>query len=175
MTDVPEPKDHAYVQRKWVRLYRPGPLRALVIALATIGCVLLALSGAVVVSASSALGTRTVLAVVTLGVLGLGLWLTSRGMTAGVAVRDAGLRLTTWRTRTEVEWRQVSDIRRITTLQRLAGTPAHREGELVEVVLKNGRAVRSPVAEHGVDFVGRPEAYEIAATALIDWWAQSRP
>ena len=139
---------------RWIRLYRPGPLRVLLIGLAAFGTVAVAMVGSVVVAATRFLGERLVVSAVAVGAVGLALWSTSRLGSSGVWVGPQGIRVITPLHRRRASWPEV----------RLE----HR-ADGVWCVPLDGPDWRTPVRRRAIDFAGRAEAYDIAVTALVDW------
>lgn len=174
--DPHRPLDHDYVQRKWVRLYRPGPWR---VAVMVPTALLLVLAMTVVVTAALAtpghmLVRVTGLAVAALVAAVIGLFL-SRVLTAGVYVNDEALRMLSLRGTRVVPWSGVVDVRRVPGPLPMLGLPIRSaNAEQVVLVLTDGDDLATPVTSVSADFLGRAEAFDIAAMALERWWAAGR-
>lgn len=174
--DPHRPLDHDYVQRKWVRLYRPGPWR---VAVMVPTALLLVLAMTVVVTAALAtpghmLVRVTGLAVAALVAAAIGLFL-SRVLTAGVYVNDEALRMLSLRGTRVVPWSGVVDVRRVPGPLPMLGLPIRSaNAEQVVLVLTDGDDLATPVTSVSADFLGRAEAFDIAAMALERWWAAGR-
>lgn len=174
--DPNRPLDDDYVQRKWVRLYRPGPWRTAVIVPTVL--VLAFLTAVAMVAALSVPGSLAgrafglLVMAAFVAVLGT---ITARVMTVGVYVNDAAIRLLTLRSTRVVPWSRVVDVRRVPGPQPLLGMPwLPRHGERVLLVLADGSDLPTPVTTMSPDFAGRAEAYDVSALALERWWHDSR-
>lgn len=179
LTRTPDPNrplDHAYVQRRWTRLYRPGPWRAAVSVAAALTFALLAssaLSGTLAVPATW-LQRIVVLLVAGLLVSGVGI-LVMRTLAAGVYVTDAAVRLLTVRRTVVLPWREVRDVRRVPGRVPLLDLPFLAvEGERLLLVLADGSDLPTPLTNRSADFAGRAEAYDVAALRLERWWLAGR-
>ena len=142
---------------RWNRLYRPGPFRVLLMGIAALATVAVTVAGSVVVFSAHFLGERLVLAGILTVVVVAALWYTGRVLSAGVWVSEWGLRITTAGSSRRVPWSDANVERRS------APTDA------VWCTSPGSEAWRTPVHVRSLDFVGRAEAYDIAATALVDW------
>ncbi|MEI7779931.1 MAG: hypothetical protein WCJ42_10940 [Actinomycetes bacterium] len=159
--EQPRPRlDADFVQERWVRLYRPGPWRAMTLVGAVIACVLISTSASVIIASGRSLGERLVLLAVGILVAGGSLWLTGRGMASGVWVRDAGIRINTLRSSAILAWSDVKAVEQLDTA--------------LALVTADGRRIATGISARSLDFLARPEAYEIASTALSDWWLKHR-
>lgn len=179
LTGTPDPNrplDHAYVQRRWVRLHRPGPWRVAVSVAAVLAFALLAssaLSGTLAVPATW-LQRIVVLLVVALLVTGVGI-LVMRTLAAGVYVTDAAVRLLTVRRTVVLPWHEIRDVRRVPGRVPLLGVPLLPvDGERVQFVLSDGSDLPTPLTNRSADFAGRWEAYDVAALRLERWWLAGR-
>jgi len=147
---------------RWNRLYRPGPIRVLLMGVAALATVTVTVAGSVVVFSAHFLGERLVLATILTVAVVSALWYTGRVLSAGVWVSDWGLRITTVKSSRRVPWSEVNVERRS------APTDA------VWCTSTGSVPWRTPVHDRSLDFVGRAEAYDIAANALVDWWQGHR-
>jgi hypothetical protein len=171
--DRHRPLDGDYVQVRPVRLHRPGPWRtALVVALA-IASAWVALTAVLAVLTAQG-GTRLVVLVVVAVPVAAAWWLTSRVLTTGVYVHDRGLRQSRVLSVTEVDWPAVIDVRRVPEQVPLLGLWPRVDGERLVLVLADGTDLPTTVTTRSADFLGRAEAYDIAALALDRWWQASR-
>jgi uncharacterized membrane protein (DUF485 family) len=174
--DPHRPLDGDYVQKRWVRLYRPGPWRVAVMVPTVL---VMALAMTVVVTA--ALATPGHIAVRMTGLVvaaaiaaAIGLFLT-RILTTGVYVNDEALRMLSLRSTRVVPWSGVVDVRRVPGPQPMLGLPIRSpHAEQVVLVLSGGDDLATPVTSVSADFLGRAEAFDIAAMALERWWAAGR-
>ena len=164
------PVDDAYVQQRWMRPYRPGPLRVAA-SLLLLGALGLVLQVALLTTfrAPSALDVaiRAVSAVVLLAVLAVGF---SRCFLSGVWVSDHRVRVLRPLSTRVWSWAEVADVRSVAGPTRLLGGPIAISGLVVVLVLRDGTDVVTPVSSRSPDFLARPEAYDMAATALEGWW-----
>lgn len=171
----PGPVDDAYVQRRWIRPYRPGPFRVLGSLLCATATAFVTFSGFVATLELPTRPERLVGGVLTLSVAGsLGL-LAARALSVGVWVNDFGVRVLGLVRREQLTWAEVADVRRVQGPARLLGTPLRQAGDTVWLVLADGTDRETPVNDHSPDFLGRAEAYDMAAGAVERWFEASRP
>jgi len=168
------PLDGKYVQHAWVRLYRPGPGRLV----ATGGCALVTM---LVAALSITLATQSrglvMLAVVgAISILAIGSTaaFTVRVLSSSVYVTDFGVRVLTLRSERVLAWTDVADVRRVGVRSRPWGLLPTRDAERVVMVVRGGDDVDAHINSVDGDFLGRPEAYDIAALALERWWRDGR-
>jgi hypothetical protein len=170
----PGPLDDAYRQTRWVRPYRPGPFR-----LAACLAIVVVLLFATMVSLIAAYGSGSVLELGLRGVIAalvyVGLvWTVFRAYLSGVWVTDEGVRVVRpWSTRAW-RWGDIADVRSVPGSTRLLGTPVRVDGHVVVLVFSDGSDVETPLTDRSGDFLGRPEAYDMAATAVEGWLEQHR-
>lgn len=177
----PEPAKHpvgaAYRQVRWVRPYRPGFPRVMAVALlalivsqvAVVAVLILVTPGAPLVD-RLLLGSAALAATVGVGML-LG-----RTFASGVYVNDAGLRLVTVRRTLTAGWGEVVDVSDVEGRQALLGVPIlSLSGRAVVVTFRDLGPVRTPLTSVGPDFLGRAEAYDMAAGAVERWFSETRP
>ncbi|WP_030346280.1 hypothetical protein [Streptomyces sp. NRRL S-1022] len=155
---------------RWRRPYRPGPWRvglaALVLLLASVAlftAVLIALTGAPA-TAGAVLGVGLVIVVGALRLLRMGVWVSRRGL------RRTGLLVT----RT-VPWARVVSVRTVQQPVRWLGLPRTVQGQALALVRKDRRPEDTPplLTTHGLDFLGRPLAFDRAADAVEAWAAEN--
>lgn len=170
----PGPLDEAYRQTRWLRPYRPGPLRLAVCLL-----VVVLLLFATMVSMLAAYGSRSVLelglraliaAVVYAGLV----WTVFRAYMSGVWVKDDGVRVVRPLSTRMWAWRDIADVRSVPGSTRLLGSPVRVGGHVVFLVLSDGSDVETPLTDRSGDFLGRPQAYDMAASAVEGWLEQHR-
>ncbi|ARP72647.1 hypothetical protein LK07_25985 [Streptomyces pluripotens] len=163
-------------QDRWRRPYRPGPWRVGVAALGLLlasfvllAAVLIALSGSVFSSGTASAGTVLVagLAIIAaaLRLLRVGVWVNGRGL------RRVGFLVT----RT-LPWARVISVRTAQQPVRWLGLPRRVQGQALRLVRENRRPEDTPplLTTHGLDFLGRPMAFDRAADALEAWAAENR-
>jgi hypothetical protein len=171
--DTPKgPVDDAYRQIAWIRPYRPGFPR---VAATVVLSLFVGYFGSVallgVLAATVPLAERILVALVVLPVtFGVGV-LVARLFASGVYVNDYGLRIVTpWRTLT-TRWPEVVDVSDSEQRVGLLGWPLPRlPGHVVVVTLRDLGPIRTQLTSRGADFLGRAEAYEMAASAVERWW-----
>jgi hypothetical protein len=172
---TPGPVDEAYVQRRWIRPYRPGPVRVGASLVAAVATAFVTFSGFIATLELPSRPERLVGGIVTLLVAGSLALLAGRLLSAGVWVNDFGVRILGIVKRRQFRWDQVADVRRVHGPTRILGTPLRRDGDAVWLVLRDGSDLETSLTDVGPDFVGRAEAYDIAAGAVERWLVGSRP
>jgi hypothetical protein len=166
----PGPVDDAYAQTRWLRPYRPGLIRVItcLVLLAVLGLVLQ--TALLTTFAAGDVGTVVVRAAVAVALLvGLGT-LFSRCYLSGLWVTDGKVRLVRPLSTKVWAWTDLADVRSVTGPARLLGTPLAIPGSRVLLVLADGSEVETPVSNRSPDFLGRPQAYEMAADAVEGWF-----
>ena len=157
-----------------MRVHRPGPWRtALVIALAVL-TTWSALAAAVALAGARGLAVKAVVLLIAMIPVGALVWVTSRVLAVGPYVTDRLLRQTRVLSLTEVDWVDIADVRRVRGRFPLLGIGPHVDGERVVVVLRDGSDLATTVTTTSPDFLGRAEAYDVAALALERWWHENR-
>lgn len=156
-------------QDRWMRPYRPGPWRVATAAL------LLVLSSyvlfaAMIIAATGALpGAGLCLAggvaviISALRLLRMGFWVSGRGL------RQAGLFYTI-----TVPWDGVGSVRTVQQPVKVLGLPRTVQGQALVVTRRDGQALRPLMTDHNADFLGRTEAFDMAADAIEGWAAELR-
>ena len=168
----PGPVDDAYHQVTWIRPYRPGfPRVAVVVLLALVISYFAAGAVLVVLAPSLPLVERGAVALVVGPVVaGLAI-LVGRLFASGVYVNDYGLRMVTVRRTLTSSWGEVVDVSDVRSSAGLLGWPAPRvPADSVVVTLRDLGPISTPVTSVGADFLGRREAYDMAAGAVERWW-----
>jgi hypothetical protein len=151
-------------QVKWIRPYRPGPIRVLVSGLGlfvTILPALLAMSA--LLAAGPVIPRLTYVLIFGLPAAGLAI-LVTRFLAVGVYVNDAGVRIMTVRHVRVFAWREVTDV---STPGR---DPAGDVGDVVVITVRDAGPIATPVRRIGPDFLGRAEAFAMASMAIERWW-----
>jgi hypothetical protein len=172
--DRHRPVDADYVQARPVRLHRPGPWRtALVVVLAVI-TTWCALAAAVAVAGARGLLVKAVVLVIVMIPVGALVWLTARILAVGPYVTDHALRQTRVLSVAEVAWSDIADVRRVAMPVPVLGLAPRTDGERVVVVLRDGSELATTITTASPDFLGRAEAYDVAALAVERWWQESR-
>lgn len=162
------PLPHAAHDR-WLRPYRPGPWRVAVAALALMLAAYLMFAAVIMVAAGSLDGAVTCLvcavAVIaaTLRLLRTGIWLSGKGL------RQVGFFTTV-----TVPWSKVGTVRTAQQPVKVLGLPRTVQGQALLVTRKGGRPLRPMLTDHNADFLGRIEAFDVAADAIEGWSAELR-
>jgi hypothetical protein len=171
---APGPVDDAYHQTKWLRPYRPGPVRVALCLVLLFGLLYATMVSLLAVYGSASIAelvVRTVLAAVTyLAVVTVAV----RAYLSGVWVTDHGVRVLRPRSTRSWTWEEVADVRSVPGSTGLAGTPVRVLGHRLVLVLGDGSEVQTPVTDRSPDFLGRAEAYDMAASAVEGWFEQHR-
>jgi len=112
-------------------------------------------------------GTLVVAAAVviaaTLRLLRVGVWLSGKGL------RKVGYFMTV-----TVPWQHVTSVRTTQQPVRVLGLPRSVQGQAL-VVVRRGQGQLPPLmTDHNADFLGRVEAFDIAADAIEGWSAELR-
>ena len=169
----PGPVDDAFVQARWVRPYRPGPLRVLVTFFIGTVTVFTAFIGFLSVLAEPTPWARLANLAITVVVAGSLAALGSRVLSVGVWVNDFGVRILGLVRNEELGWPRVADVRRVRGPARLLGSPLRRSGDTVWIVLVDGTDRETPLSDMGPDFLVRAEAYDMAALAVERWFEET--
>ncbi len=169
------PVDGAFVQRGWVRPYRPGPLRVTLASVVWAACAYASFVGFLSVLAEPSAVGRIVTAVIATAVGGSLALLGSRIMATGVWVNDFGVRLHGLVRSESLAWSNVADVRRVEAETRVLGTPVRRSGQTLWLVLVDGSDRETALTDRGPDFLGRAEAFDMAAGAVERWFVETRP
>ena len=157
------PVDHAYTQSSWVRAYRPGGPRWILCGFLVVGQVIMLFVAIVVLLQSSGLLSFLLALVVALAASAAVCTLILRTALTGVWVNDSAIRITSLFRLGSWPWEQVVDVW------------FDREGERqVILALADGRQVPTTARPQSLDFVGRPEALEVAAESVLGWFELSR-
>lgn len=151
---------------RWRRPYRPGPARvagaAVLLLLASY-----VLFAAVIMTVAGALPGAGVCTALATGIIVLavrlvrsGLWVSREG------IRRIGLIGTT-----TLPWGDVGAVRTAQQPVKWLGMPRTVQGQAVLVDTADGRTLRPLVTDHNADFLGRAEAFDMAADAVEGWAA----
>ncbi|MEU4213665.1 hypothetical protein AB0F13_27410 [Streptomyces sp. NPDC026206] len=164
-----EPEDAYESRHRWRRPYHPGALRvggaAVVLLLA--GYVLLC--ALVIALAGALLGAGVCLAVGALLIT-----LAVRLVRTGIWVSPQGLRQSRLLSGTTLPWSDVAAVRTVQQPVRLLGLPRTVQGQVLVVERTQGGPLPAVLTDHGADFLGRPQAFAMAADAVEDWVAELR-
>jgi hypothetical protein len=154
---------------RWRRPYRPGPWRvgaaALVLLLASyllFAAMIVAFAGALP-AAGVCVGAATALIGCAVRLLRVGAWVSEQGL------RRIGVFTTS-----TLPWSQVTAVRTVQQPVKWLGMPRTVQGQAVVATPAVGEPLRPLVTDHNADFLGRPEAFDMAADAIEGWAAEYR-
>lgn len=165
-TGRPLPHD---IRDRWLRPYRPGPWRVGSAALALMLASYLLFAALIMAAAGNGRGAVTLVAVgalviaATLRLLRVGVWLSGKGL------RRVGYFVTT-----TVPWQHVVSVRTAQQPVQVLGLPRSVMGQALIVARSGSGALPPLMTDHNADFLGRVEAFDIAADAIEDWAGQLR-
>ena len=154
------PVGAAFEQRSWVRPYRPGPWRLLLLTVLLAAGALTAALTVVAVALAAGWAALAVAAGLGLAAVTTLAWTAVRCWRVGVWVNDTGVLLVTLRAQRSWPWPAVAAVER--------GRGA------VRLRLADGTAVTTPLHARSPDFLGRPQAFDAAATAVGTWHRETR-
>ncbi|MFH8365244.1 hypothetical protein [Streptomyces sp. NPDC018031] len=167
---APDPDPLPYDARdRWRRPYRPGPWRVAGAALLLLLASYILFSALIIAMAGALPGAGVCVAVAT-GVIVLAV----RLVRTGVWVSGAGLRQMALFTTTTMAWGRVGAVRTVQQPVRFLGLPRTVQGQAVIVEPAGGAPLRPIITDHNADFLGRPEAFDMAADAIEGWAARHR-
>ncbi|WP_433893120.1 hypothetical protein [Streptomyces sp. CA-111067] len=156
-------------QDRWMRPYRPGPWRVAVAALLLVLASYLLFAALIMVAAGGVQGAGVCLAVALLVIVG-----TLRLLRVGVWVSGKGLRQTGYFSTVTIPWRQVTSVRTAQQPVRVLGLPRSVQGQALLISRRGGGSLRVLMTDHNADFLGRVEAFDMAADAIEGWAAELR-
>lgn len=156
-------------QDHWMRPYRPGPWRVATAALMLILASYLLVAALIMVAAGSVRGGGTCLLAALLVIA-----VTLRLLRVGVWVSGKGLRQVEFFRTSTVSWNQVTSVRTAQQPVRVLGLPRSVQGQALVIARRGGRPLRPMLTDHNADFLGRVEAFDLAADAIEGWAAELR-
>jgi len=162
------PLPHA-ARDRWLRPYRPGPWRVGVAALALMLVAYLLIAAAILLAAGN--GSS---ALVALGIAGGLVASMARLLRMGVWLSTKGLRQNGFFVTVTVPWRQVDSVRTAQQPVKVLGLPRTVQGQALVITRRGGAALRPLLTDHNADFLGRVEAFDIAADAVESWATELR-
>ena len=166
--DGGRPLPHA-AQERWMRPYRPGPWRVGAAALALMLAAYLMFAALIMVAAGSVQGAGLCLGVAVLVIVS-----TLRLLRVGVWLSGKGLRLVRFFGTVTLPWRQVGGVRTAQQPVKVLGLPRTVQGQALVITRRGGEPLRTLVTDHNADFLGRVEAFDIAADAIEGWATELR-
>ncbi|MGK5628047.1 hypothetical protein [Streptomyces sp. URMC 123] len=151
---------------RWRRPYRPGPWRvggaALVLLFAAyllFGALIMAMAGALP-GAGACVAAGALVIVFAVRLLRVGAWVSARGL------RRIGLFTTT-----TLPWEHVAAVRTVQQPVKWLGLPRTVQGQALVVATAAGEPPRPLLTDHNADFLGRAEAFDMAADSVEGWAA----
>ncbi|MFI0897629.1 hypothetical protein [Streptomyces sp. NPDC020983] len=151
-------------QDRWMRPYGVGPWRVGTAALALMLASYLLFATLIMAAAQNTRGGALCLAVA-LVVIAAAL----RLLRVGVWVSGRGLRQTSFFSTVTVPWRKVAAVRTAQQPVKVLGLPRTVQGQALIITRKGGEPLRPQFTDHNADFLGRVEAFDIAADAIEGW------
>ncbi|WP_093716505.1 hypothetical protein [Actinacidiphila alni] len=156
-------------QDRWMRPYRPGPWRVATAALALVLASYLMFAALIMAAAGSGQGAVTC---VLAGIVVIAL--TLRLLRVGVWVSGKGLRQVEFFSTSTVSWSQVVAVRTAQQPVRVLGLPRSVQGQALVITRRGGKQLKPLLTDHNADFLGRVEAFDLAADAIEGWAAELR-
>ncbi|MDF9816022.1 hypothetical protein [Streptomyces sp. SPB162] len=157
------------LQDRWMRPYRPGPWRVATAALLLVlssyvlfAAMIIAATGALP-GAGLCLAGGVLVILCALRLLRMGFWVSGRGL------RQAGLLYTI-----TVPWDGVGGVRTVQQPVKVLGLPRTVQGQALVVTRRDGQELRPLMTDHNADFLGRTEAFDMAADAIEGWATELR-
>jgi len=163
--DPHAPVDDDYRQTRLVRVTPRGPIRLLVLALATVVTVFL-LTAALLTAIAAPLSAATF---VSAGIAATCVVLVLRGWVVGTYVNDDGVVVDTVIRRRSVPWSAVARVACLDGRARLLGTPLQVPGRRVVLLTTSGQTVETHVQSTSPDLLWRPEAFDVARDRMENW------
>jgi hypothetical protein len=157
------------VPDRWLRPYRPGPLRVATAALALVLASYLLFAAVIMVAAGNTSGGETCLVTAVLVIA-----CTLRMLRTGVWLSGKGLRQTGFLRTVTVRWQNVVSVRTSQQPVKVLGLPRTVQGQALVITRRGGQSLRPLLTDHNADFLGRVEAFDVAADAVEGWAAQLR-
>jgi Bacterial PH domain len=151
------------------RPYRPGPWRVC-------GAALMLLLASYVLFAALIIAVAGSLPVagICVAVAALVITLAVRLVRVGIWVSPAGLRQARLLSSTLVPWQDVAAVRTVQQPVRWLGLPRTVQGQALIVSRRQGEPLPAVVTDRNADFLGRPEAFDMAADAVAGRLAEYR-
>jgi hypothetical protein len=156
-------------QDRWLRPYRPGPWRVGTAAIALVLASYLLFATLIMAAARNTSGAAVCLLA---GVLVIAA--TLRLLRVGVWVSGRGLRQTSFFSTVTVPWRRVGSVRTAQQPVKVLGLPRTVQGQALIITRQGGEPLRVQLTDHNADFLGRVEAFDVAADAIEGWAAEQR-
>lgn len=163
--DPHAPVDDDYRQTRLVRVTPRGPIRLLILALATVVTVFL-LTAAVLTAIAAPLSAATFVAA---GISATCVGVVLRGWTVGTYVNDAGVIVDTVFRRRSVPWSAVARVACLDGPASLLGTPLRVPGRRVVLLTTSGQTIETHVQSTSLDLLWRPEAFDVARERMESW------
>lgn len=149
---------------RWIRPYRPGPWRVATAALLLMLVSYLMFAALIMVAARSVNGAATCLGAALLVLVG-----TLRLLRMGVWVSGKGLRQVAFLRTATLPWRQVGVVRTAQQPVKVLGLPRTVQGQALLIARRGGEPLRPLLTDHNADFLGRVDAFDVAADVIEGW------
>ncbi|MDF3294063.1 hypothetical protein [Streptomyces silvisoli] len=153
----------------WWRPYRPGPWRVAIASLLLVIASYLLFAGVIVAAAGGltgaglSVGTAVLVIAGALRSLRMGVWVSGRGL------RQVGLLRTV-----TVPWGRVGAVRTAQQPVKWLALPRTVQGQALVLQAADGAEPRTLITDHNADFLGRSDAFDLAADVVEDWATRSR-
>ncbi|MFG1809928.1 hypothetical protein [Streptomyces sp. NPDC049040] len=164
----PRPLPHLE-QDRWVRPYSLGPWRVAAAALSLMLASYLLFAALIMAAAGDTQGGGVCFLVAVLVIVA-----TLRLLRVGVWVSGKGLRQTAFFGTVTLPWRKVGSVRTAQQPVRVLGLPRSVQGQALIITRKSGEPLRAQLTDHSADFLGRVEAFDLAADTIEGWAAEQR-
>ncbi|MGW5351725.1 hypothetical protein ACWERV_14620 [Streptomyces sp. NPDC004031] len=156
-------------QDRWMRPYGVGPWRVGTAALALMLAAYLLFAALIMVAAQNTQGGAFCLLAALLVIAA-----SLRMLRVGVWVSGRGLRQTSFFSTVTVPWRKVAAVRTAQQPVKVLGLPRTVQGQALIITRKSGDSLRPQFTDHNADFLGRAEAFDVAADAIEGWATELR-
>lgn len=166
------PVGAAFRQHAWIRPYRPGPFRILATGVGALLVLVPGYSSAIALFSTGVPLLPRLAATAALALIAVGLAIVvARFFAAGVYVNDSGIRIVSMRGMLSWSWAEVADVSNTSARVALLGLPGLRvPGRRMVVTSRDHGPLATGLTSRSPDFLGRVEAYDMAALALERWW-----
>lgn len=159
---------------RWRRVARPGPLRVAVIVACVLGCAYLLLLALVLVPvATGSVAAAAPVGVALLGAVALAA-LALRNLRIGVWVCDRGVRDVRLLSVATLTWSRLAALEVAQRSVRFGGVLPARRALAVVFIPDDGKPNVTVVTAVSPDFLGRPEAFDMAVDAIERWCRDHR-
>ncbi|GAA2510304.1 hypothetical protein ACFW9F_18880 [Streptomyces sp. NPDC059506] len=154
---------------RWRRPYRPGPWRVAGSALLLMLASYMLFAGMIIGLAGALPGAGLCLLLAALVIAAA-----VRLVRVGIWVNEAGLRQVGLLHSVTLPWSRVESVRTSQQPVKWLGMPRTVQGQAVVVTTASGERLRAVLTDRNADFLGRGEAFDMAADAVEGWAEQGR-